>query len=205
MKKTVALFGIGLILGIVLVLGYKIVESKPEFHKHVDFALFLNGKQFDFSGTEFMHVKPCVSLNPLLQTAYAHKDSEGGDLTDAVDLHDNVGTVIHVHQAGIAYHDFFESLGMTFEDARFVDPKGNELKNNETHSFRFFLNEKEAPTLANTEIRDLDRVLIAYGPRNRSLESIQAELGQITNDSCVASGKCPHRPAPVSTESCGKE
>lgn len=201
MKKTIALLGVGFILGMGIIFGYKAVEPKPAFHEHADFALFLNGKQFDFSGNEFMHVEPCVSFNPLFQEAYAHGEAE--ELKEAVDLHDNVGPVIHVHQAGTSYHDFFESLGMIFENTHFVDREGKETRNNETHSWRFFLNGKEVSSLANTEIRDLDRVLITYGPRDRSMASIQAELGQVTNDACVASEKCPHRPASLSTETCG--
>ncbi len=196
---------VALILGALFSLLYtrSLIASLPEgdFHEHADFALFIDGEKFDFARTEFMSNKPCTidEARGFIQTAHAH----GIDLEDGVHLHDLDGDVIHMHQPGITYHDFFERLKMGFEDSFFIDHEGNKIQNNETHSFRFFVNNKEEPSLMNKDIRDLDRTLITYGPRDRSQASIDAELVQVSERACIQSGSCLHRGTPP-PESCGK-
>ncbi len=160
-----------------------------EFHEHADFAVFINGKKFDFSGESYMSTKPCTI-----------EENERAD-DDVVHLHDLDGGVIHVHRAGVTYADFFQSLHMSFSDTAFSDDAGNTYANNETQSLRFFVNGTEVQTLAGRDIRDLDQILITYGPRNRTMESINQELGQVSNRACVSSRLCDHR-GPVAEESC---
>lgn len=194
-----------LLLGAALMFAYTkaAVNSIPaeDFHEHADFALFIDGEKFNFARNEFMSNKPCTfdEARGFIDVAYAH----GGDLEDKVHLHDLDGDVVHMHQPGVTYHDFFESLKMGFEDSFFIDHEGNEYKNNETHEFRFFVNNQEQPSIMNQEIRDLDRTLITYGPRDRSQASIDAELAQVSSRACIQSGSCLHRGTPP-PESCGK-
>lgn len=174
---------------------------EPDYHEHADIALFLNGEMFDFSKPEFMSNKPCSldEAKGIIPVAYAH----GGDLEDSVHLHDLDGAVVHLHRPNISVHDFFESLKMDFEDTIFIDHEGNQYRNNEESNFRFFVNNNEEPSIMNRELRDLDRVLITYGPRDRAQASIDAELVQVSQRACVQSGSCLHRGTPP-PESCGK-
>lgn len=179
----------------------QLVVSQPEplFHEHADFALFLNGQRFDFAQDVYMSVQPCVvRAEGGIPFAYAH---EGESTDDFVHLHDMDGDVVHVHRAGITWHDFFDSLKMSFTDTSFVDDAGNTYEKNETHSFRFFVNGEEVQTLANREIRDLDRVTITYGRNDRDVNTIAAEIGAVTNKACQSSGACAHR-GPQPLESC---
>ena len=209
MKKLLILI-LGLLIGVAGTVALARYQNKHQvvpFHEHADFALFLNGQKFDFGKEEFMNFEPCVAYEPslLIPSALAH-GGEGEDPKEFVHLHQidrvNVGGVIHVHKAGIRYHDFFESLNMEFEDDRFVDNEGKEYENNEENSFRFFVNGKEVENIAETEIRNLDQTLITYGPKDRTMESIQVELAQITNDACLYSGSCSQRGL-AAPDSCG--
>jgi len=175
-------------------------QPEPEFHEHADFALFLNGEKFDFTKGEYMSTKPCIAQAPLWgPIVHAH----GGDLDDAVHLHDGIGGVVHLHRENVSWHDFFESLKMDFEDTIFIDDERNQYKENETNEFRFIKNGEEVKTLADVEIRDLDRVLISYGPKDREFSELLIEYGQITNNACFYSESCLHRgSAPL--ESCGQ-
>jgi len=209
MKKSLfSLLG-GLIigaLGLALFVRYNISNiSAPEFHEHADFALFINGEQFDFSKHDFMSNKPCkltksTDSTLLIDVARAHEGSPVGE--DNVDLHDNDGQVVHVHEAGITWHNFFETLEMTFDDHIIIDDNDGRFEEYETNSFVYIVNGKIIDALANMEIRDLDQVLISYGTRDRSEDSIQAEFARVTNKACLQSGSCPHRGRAV-IESCG--
>ena len=176
-------------------------KAEKTFHEHANFAVFLNGTRFDFAKIQYMNTTPCTAGIPVLvPVAQAHGDVN--DLRDAVHLHDQNGGVVHVHRAGITWHNFFETLEMTFEKGTFTDDTGKKYENNDQNSFRYFVNGKEETDITNREIRDLDSVLITYGRKNRPQTSIQQELGQIPNDACVSSGLCNSRgPAPV--ETCG--
>lgn len=207
MKKLIPLILIAFIAGL-LGGAFIILEQarseiaaipEPAYHAHADFTLFLNGEQFDFSKDKYMSNVPCkLTKSTWIDAAYAH----GTDLEEGLHLHDNVGGVVHLHQEALTWHDFFESLKMKFEDNEFMDDEGNSWKNDEENSFRFFINGQEVETIVDTIINDLDRVLITYGPRDREMSEINAELGQISNDACYYSESCPERgTAPY--ESCG--
>jgi len=173
--------------------------AEPAFHEHADFALFLNGERFDFSLDEFMSITPCTAkANFLIPVAQAH----GLELDEAIDLHDRDGNTVHVHQPGVAWHDFFESLKMGFENNLFVDAEGVQYKSDDAHEFRFIVNGERVDTLADREIRNLDQVLISYGSKDEDPDILQIQYAQVTNNACLFSGACSHRGvAPV--ESCG--
>ena len=199
---AVATFVLGAALAVFAV--KTLVQSRPvpEFHEHADFALFLNGRQFDFSLDKYMSTKPCTISDAagIIDVAYAHADDSG--IGDVVHLHDLDGGVIHVHREGVTYEQFFESLHMAFSDTSFTDDVGNTYTNDDKNVFRFFVNGSEVPTIADRPIRDLDQVLVTYGSRNRTMESISQELGHVSNRACVSSHLCGHR-GPVAEESCG--
>lgn len=190
---TVALVA-GLLIAITGIKFVLTLTPATEFHEHADIAVFLNGQRFDLSQQKYMSTVPCGPA--------ADRHAEDTDsLRDKVHLHDGNGRVIHVHYPGVTYGEFFESLGMMFSDGRLVDDMGIVNENTTDHIFRYFINGEEVYTIARTPIRDLDQVLITYGPLQRSLDS---ELAAVSNESCIASGACLHRGVPEQ-ESCNGE
>ena len=196
---AVVFFFIGGVVTLYIVKYEVDIVPEPVFHEHADFVLFLDGERFDFAKDEFMSIKPCVAKsNSWIPTAYAH----GLDLEEVVDLHNRDGNVVHVHQEGVTWHDFFESLKMGLEDNLFVDHEGNQYKSNDSNEFRFVVNGERVETIVEREIRDLDQVLISYGPRDEDPNILSVQYGQVTNSACLFSGSCPHRGVPP-LESCG--
>ncbi len=207
---------LGIIIGSVILFGSIRTAvsslSDPDFHEHADFVMFISGEQFDFSLEEFMSVEPCkIADNSIFQTAYAHgdeellneEDYEGENyLKEIVHLHNGVGEVIHIHKEGVTYGDFFGSLEMEFDDEVFVDHLGNIVENDSENEFRFFVNGEEVDSISGQEIRDLDRTLITYGPRDRDFDDVQIEMAKIGNDACYYSETCQHRGA-APLEYCG--
>lgn len=198
---------IGILLSIVVVRATVASIPEPAFHEHANFAMFINGNQFDFSKGEYMSIEPCVTStdNNIWQwltgpTTYAHGEETGTSesiapaaIKDLVHLHGNIGSTIHAHQEEISYHDFFDSLNMNISATSFKDDQGFAYENDSENSWRFFLNNTEVEDITTMEVRDNDRALFTYGPVNRNADSINSELVQVPNDSCLASGTCTHR------------
>ncbi len=214
MKKTLSIYSvfltIGFLLGfLVLAIALRLEVSNSEdvdFHEHADFALFIDGEKFDFSDFRYMSNEPCkITSNSLFPSVYAHGgEATGGGLEAAVHLHNGKGGTIHVHKPGITYEDFFASIGMSFHDNAFVDADGNRYEKNSEKKFSFIINGKRVDSIESEQVRDLDRVLISYGDRNRTEESLIQEYGYVTNDACIASESCSHR-EPPEAESCAQE
>lgn len=203
--------GLGAVLGLLIGIGGTLftvkttIENQPEpaFHEHADFAMYLNGERVDFSLDEFMSVTPCKVVQAPFGVAIAQAHGATQDsLKDDVHLHDNIGNVVHVHAEGIDWADFFTSIGMSFTGTTFQDHLGNITTNDEENAFRFFVNGEEVDMIDELEIRNNDKVLISYGPRDRVYEDFAFELASISNDACYYSEECLHRgDAPY--ESCG--
>lgn len=202
---------IGFLVGLAVVVTTTRIAAQElsvnSFHEHANFALFINGEQFDFSGDQFMHIKPCISSsNWLIPTTLAHggeiQPDNTEDPSEYIHLHDNNGNTIHVHKAGMEYDDFFYGLRMELTDDSFTDQAGNSYDNNTQNTWRFFLNNQEVDSIIHEEVRNLDRVLITYGPVNRTQSEINTELIKVPNNACIESNACTHRGTP-DTESCG--
>jgi len=70
-------------------------------HYHANFALYIDGKKFDFSGDQYMEdVSKCSLGNTVYPKDRAH-------------LHENNGNTIHVHAAGVSWEQFFSNVGFT--------------------------------------------------------------------------------------------
>ncbi len=133
-------------------------------HEHADFLLFVNGKQIDFTKPEY-------------QEAHSLTHVEDPEI---------VPYVIHTHATGITYGMFFRTVGVKLDDCVTVNDK--EFCDANGRSVKYYLNGRVIPDLANTEIHDLDKVLISYGAENAA--EVQAQLASVGNLACVASAKC---------------
>lgn len=116
-----------------------------EVHIHAGFAVYKDNHKLDFSGEEYMHRTPC--------------GEEGTGLPDhKIDLHDNVGDIVHVHRSDATWRDLFEELNLDLTD-----------------SVTHYINGQKNPNVGNQKIHDLDRVLILVGNN----DSIDTKLQQV--------------------------
>ena len=164
-----------LLTGLILLawVGFRFYEeSLYKTHIHANFKVFIDGKELDFAKPEFM-------------------TESKEDRSRKVHLHDLNGGVAHVHYPGITWQDFFQSLQMPLAEHCL------DLGTGKTCSLRFFVNGNEIQDLAQTEIRDLDKVLITNS------QNVQEQLAAIADDACVYSNKCPERGVPKGMEEKG--
>lgn len=175
--------GFMLIILIILVLYLSApsdsVPPGTDIHNHADFKVYLNGIKFDFSQDRYM------STSEHALNEYMH-------------LHDGDGDVIHQHKSGLTLGDFFASLNMSF-DAQCFMADGRPYCNDGEKALRMYVNGNPNYQFGNYEFRDLDRILITYGPFNQT--EIDMEISSITDRACIESGKCLERGVP-SNEDC---
>ena len=165
-------------------IGEEGCEARQAVHWHADFALFIDGKQFDFGGDEF------ISTEEEEKSAYAH-------------IHEPRETVVHVHYSGTTWQDWFQILGFDLSDKMtpagkvgaptcLTMPDGTKHCEGNGKTFKFIVNGVKVDGIATSDITDLDRVLISYGAE--SLEDVQKnQLPQVTDEACIPSERCPER------------
>ena len=99
------------------------------------------------------------------------------------------GEVIHVHATGINTGDYFKTLGMRLSDNCFVLNKrlGGQKKfcTDETNTLKFFVNGNPNDLYDDYFIKDLDKILISYGPKD---EDVSEQLASITDKANIESG-----------------
>ncbi len=113
-------------------------------HIHADFAVFVNGQQFDFSDKKYF-----------LKSAFMHveTDDDGSD-----------GKKLHMHSTNVPLWVFLESEGLSFNSSCVKLDK--EVCGNVT----FFVNEQENREYENYVFSDGDRMLITLNPKDLKRE-----------------------------------
>lgn len=105
MKKILLLLSTTIILIIAFVVYRTLQVPEVPIHYHANFAVFINGRQINFADPNYMHLAPCVANNTKVSF----------NKLDNVHLHDQVGNVVHIHQAGIVWNDLFTSIHYTLD------------------------------------------------------------------------------------------
>lgn len=147
-------------------------------HEHADFAVYLEGKKFDFTSAKYQS----SDTNPLDPNAH---------------LHDGNGDVAHKHRKGITLGYFFSTLGMKFDSQCFATDSGKQYCNTDGKTLKMYVNGKPNTQFGNYEFTDLDKILITYGNET----GVADQLTSVSDDACLYSEKCPERGTPP-TENC---
>lgn len=170
-------------------------ELRAVVHDHADFALFIDGEQFDFSRREFI-------------------STADRELSPSAHIHDYRYTVVHVHYSNTTWDEFFRSLGFELRDPTMVGvtpettslklPDGTVLKAENGKTFKFYLNGVRVDGVAFMYISDLDRMLISYGDETHE-EVEQQQLPIVSDEACIPSERCHERiPADEPPEPCSR-
>lgn len=161
-------------------------QPRQVTHIHGDFALFIDGKEFNFDQPGLV--------------------SNDNDLIAAdVHIHPPRYTVVHVHYTNTTWARFFQTMGFDFTDESVPGvtaaqtcltlPSGQKLCNTSTDTFKFFVNGVQVKGIAGTDIGDLDRVLISYGPESIG-QVEQSQLTKVSDQACIPDERCKERIPP---------
>ena len=149
-------------------------------HIHADFKFYIGGRDIDFNKEEFQA--------PEFTTLEFWKDAKVNKFTHLHPGQDNIG-LIHVHATGITLSMFFRTIGVKLNDTCIVfsDSIGGTYCSSGGKRLRVFANGVKINAAA-YEIKDLDKILIAYG--NESASDIQSEMNSVGSRACIESNKC---------------
>jgi hypothetical protein len=154
-SRWFALVG-GLLLGALIILGIRFFTYSPDqVHYHANFAVYINGKREEFKGPQYyQEVAICSSTTGItIPQQRTH-------------MHDDINSLIHVHDHAVTWGQFFENLGwyvgpdfiQTDSDTRYVA--------DETNKLNIVINGQDytgLQAITNNVIKDRDRLLLSFG------------------------------------------
>lgn len=154
--KTKIIFIIG--ISILIFILYKTLQVPDQvLHYHANFAVFINEKQVDFSGSEFMHITPCGP---------EEEHNEDGE-EEKVHLHDNVGNVAHVHHDNVTWSDLFKNL-------RFDLTHIKTEQATKAATIKYYLSGVGTSDVLNKVIGKDDRLLVSIG-QEKSVDNVTGD------------------------------
>lgn len=143
---------LGIIVLVLLAGGWwwrsrEVQAPAPEYHVHAIFIVYRDNVKLDFSGVQYMHIKPCTE-DEVEETLTPAEEQQ-----DRAHMHDNIGDVVHVHRRGADWQDLLTNISFDF--------------NAPVTGYR---NGQPVSAILQTEIRENDRVLILVG-NNTDIET----------------------------------
>ena len=151
--KSLSVALVGVLLGVLLLAGYRFVFAPPEVptHFHANFAIFVDGQRLDLSGDRYMEEVGACGVSELVQP------------TERVHLHNHDQDVVHVHHGGVTWDHLLINLGLGLGDKYLALDDGRVLTAGAGKSLKFVVNGQPQFSVRNVLVRSGDRLLISYG------------------------------------------
>ncbi|HET6924427.1 MAG TPA: hypothetical protein VFH39_01185 [Candidatus Saccharimonadales bacterium] len=155
MRNRWLLFGAGLVLGALVILVIRFATySVHNTHYHANFAVYLNGQREEFKGPQYYEeVAACTAHGPIQPAQRAH-------------MHDQINSVIHVHDDGVTWEQFFNNIGWYLGPNFIQTADGTMYTENGNNKLNIMLNGQnltDLTSIADQTIGDRDRLLISFG------------------------------------------
>lgn len=155
LKSKWFLLGGGLVLGAAVILGIRFATYEmPHTHYHANFALYINGQREEFKASHYYEEIAACTLNGTIQPAQrAH-------------MHDEINSVIHVHDDAVTWEQFFNNNGWTLGPNFIQNDQRTIYLEDDTNKLNIMLNDQnltDLTNIANQVIKDEDRLLISFG------------------------------------------
>jgi len=159
----------GIILGAIAILGVRFVTYHTDaVHYHANFALYINGQQEPFKGSQYYEEEAMCSIaTTVTPETRAH-------------MHDNINDVVHVEDHAVTWGQFFANLGWTLGPNFIARPDGTIFAAQGDMKLNVLLNGQDhtgVNDITNTVINDEDKLLISYG--DESSASLQQQYHAI--------------------------
>lgn len=163
------LFTAGLLLGALIILVIRFATySVHTTHYHANFAVYIHAVREEFEGPQYYEeVAACTANGPIQPAQRAH-------------MHDSINSVIHVHDDGVTWQQFFNNIGWTLGPNFIQDDKGNLYLEKGDDKLNIVLNGQnltDITSIANQTIKDRDRLLVSFGAIDS--KHLQAEYASV--------------------------
>jgi len=188
-KNKWAVLAVGIVLGALItgVIRFATYSGPMHTHYHANFAVYLNGKREQFkSPTYYQEVSACTVSGAIQPEQRAH-------------MHDDINSVVHVHDDGVTWGQFFENLNW-YVGPNFIQTRdGIAYRADGDQKLHVMLNGDDLTGLAaitNQVIGDEDRLLLSFGDMNdatlqKEYKTVPATAHHydITNDPASCAGQ----------------
>lgn len=160
-KNTWFLLISGLVLGAVIILAIRFFTYSPvRVHYHANFAVYINGRREQFKGQRYyQEVAICSSTNDIATPQ------------ERAHMHDNVNSVVHVHDHAVTWGQFFENLGWYVGPDFIETADGHLYQASGDNQLHILINGQDYTGLSpitDRTIGDRDRLLVSYGDVSNS-------------------------------------
>jgi hypothetical protein len=188
-KNKWMMLAAGIVLGALAVgvIRFATYSGPQQTHYHANFAVYLNGKREQFANPAYYEEISACTVSGTIQPAQrAH-------------MHDNINSVVHVHDDGVTWGQFFENLNW-YVGPNFIQTRDGIMYHAAgSQKLHVMLNGDDLTGLGaitNQVIGDDDRLLISFG--DISDTSLQKEYKtvpatahhyDITNDPASCAGQ----------------
>lgn len=155
-KNRFFLLGAGLVLGALVILAIRFVTyaGPPQTHYHANFAVYINGQRETFADPGYyVEVGACSLSGKIQPYQRAH-------------MHDNNNALVHVHDDGVTWGQFFENLNWYVGPDFIRTRTGTLYKADDANKVHFILNGDDltgTDGITNVVIGDRDRLLVSFG------------------------------------------
>lgn len=149
---------LGFLVGVLVILSVRYVAYSPEqVHYHANMAVYINGQREEFKDAKYyQEVAVCSSTDDIkLPKQRAH-------------MHDNVNSVVHVHDHAVTWGQFFENLGWYVGPDFIQTDVGTLYKAEGASKLNIIINGDDytdIQAVTNMIIADESRLLISFGER----------------------------------------
>jgi hypothetical protein len=156
MKKWQGAIILGFMAGFLTFAALRFISYQPEHvHYHANFAVYINGQREQFSEDRFY------------EDVSACKDHTDMSARDRVHMHNHENSVVHVHDSGVTWGQFFENLGYSLGATQISRPSETFVVSG-AQQLNFVLNGQRVSDIANRQIQSEDKLLIDYGAFDES-------------------------------------
>lgn len=151
-KRIVIAVVSGFVIGAVWLgaIRFALTEDKT-VHYHANFALYINGQRDELKSFTFYEEVASCNAN------------DKNNPKNLVHLHDQKAHLVHIHAEGMTWGALFQNLGYVLGDEVIRTDSGTYTDGMDGNNITFWINGKEASTMANKVIHDKDTLLINYG------------------------------------------
>ena len=174
-----------LIVVLLVALRLLVITGQQAVHYHADFQVYINGQREAFDNFSYYEEISACSAD------------YRGNPASRTHMHDNVPSVIHVHDRAVTWGHFMSNLGFQLSN-RVLETRQDVYIDGGSGRLRFILNGQPANYVANRIIESEDVLLIDFGSDDAATlaeryESIprQAPAANMTQDpaSCAGDGE----------------
>ena len=138
-------------------------------HYHANWTVIVNGVELDFSDGRYMEsVSACTAADVMQPVERVH-------------MHNNDDSVVHVHDAGVAWSHFFANIGVAVGPDYLIVDERQRYFAGDSATLTLVMNGLVIGDIGQRLIRSGDRLLISYGPETAD-EVVRQQFPRVAAD-----------------------